>query len=175
MLQTLQSKKLKLQKIQFGILAFGTVFAYINIVIDFVRFYKIEGTIFKFKDCLYTNPFLTPCFWGGLAFLICTVMAYKILKGNNALQRPLNFLVLFGVIFAWGNFAHTLYNYIVATRTGTEFISCSGQPASNPILTPCLGGAVLYTLSYFAVNAVNNLNNSENKNFEENTTGPSEN
>ena len=138
-----------LPKTQLGILLFGTLFAYTVIITDFIRFYRLENTFFKFKDCAVDNPLVTPCFYGGFAFLLAFVISYKILKEKDlekkiAKQKKLLYLLISGVLFAWGNFFYTVNDYLNSMALKQDFTGCSGVAATNPLLTPCFGGAVIF-------------------------------
>ena len=53
-------------------------------------------------------------------------------------------ILLMGVLFAWGNFAYELYNWLnnKACTTG-----CA-QGLANPFLTPCFYGALFFTVAF---------------------------
>jgi hypothetical protein len=67
---------------QFIILLLGTIFAWTNFIIELVAW------IGK-KNCTLgcavsgTNPFLTPCFYGALFFLIALILSAVILKKSK--------------------------------------------------------------------------------------------
>jgi len=74
-------KKLKsLFLIQLLTAGFGSIFAYTSVYFDFQRFYLVEGTYTKIKDCVIPNPVTTPCFWGAFGFLATTIWAFFIYK-----------------------------------------------------------------------------------------------
>lgn len=138
----------KLFSWQVIILLAGTLFAWYTIIIDFLRFYDIEGTIFRVQDCAFPNPVVTPCFWGALAFLIALIWAIKIKKFDIPKQKKQQkFLIWFliaGNIFAWSNFTYGLVKFLL--NQGEPTIGCSGQLVSNPLMTPCFWGATLFLL-----------------------------
>lgn len=139
----------QLQKTQVFVLFIGTVFAWTAVYVDFDRFYAIYGTIFKVKDCNPPNPATTPCFYGAFAFLAAFAMAYHIWKNPkqaNALQKRLQYLLIGGVLFAWGNLARTAYLFYTAGPG--EKLSCSGVPTDNLFTTPCFFGAVLFSIAF---------------------------
>lgn len=139
-------KGLKLIHLLQAVLIVGIAVAFFAIYQDFMRFYQIEGVWFKFKDCETIHPFLTPCFWGGWAFVGAYI--WVVLIYTKKLQNQLTKLVWFlmgGVIFAWSSFANELYKYSEAR--GQEYVGCSGAIVSNPFLTPCFYGSVLFLLA----------------------------
>ena len=108
------------------VLLVGTVFAWVTIILDFLRFYNTEGTIFKLEHCIIPNPVTTPCFYGAFAF-------------------ALGIFLTGGSIFAWTNFLLLAYDFY-HTPIG-QGVGCSGVPTSNPFVTPCFVGAVLFLVS----------------------------
>lgn len=111
------------------ILLAGTIFAYSTIYTDFKRFYSL--------NCTTINPIFTPCFYGAFAFLVGFVLSVK----RNQ-QRNLNYLLIAGTIFAWGNFAYELIKFYSAKVV--EKTSCSGVPTQNPFTTACFYGATIF-------------------------------
>ena len=127
----------------------GTVFAWLSVANDFLRFAKIEGTIFKIQDCFTPNPVTTPCFYGAIAFLIALIWVIKIGKKELPAQikniKRLLILLVAGNIFAWTNMTLELLRFYGAQTT--EVIGCSGQLITNPFLTPCFFGSTIFLLS----------------------------
>lgn len=159
----MQFKKYINAKSQFLIVLAGFVFAVSMVVIDFQKFYVVEGTYFRFRDTFILHPFFTPCFWGTVWFLVCVALAGLIFfKARKQLQKTLTTLLLMGTLFAWGNFGYTLWSFYDHALTSNNIVntsetvstpggySCSGANVSNPLLTPCFGGTVFYTASYLA-------------------------
>lgn len=131
------------------VLIIGTVFSWTTVVVDFLRFYENEGTIFKITDCLYPNPVTTPCFYGAFAFAGALAWAIAIAKKEGEAQRRgeknLMMFLIAGTLFAWGNFTLLLYRFYTALPG--EGVGCSGVPASSPFSTPCFYGSVLFLLA----------------------------
>lgn len=127
----------------------GTLFAWTNVLIEFRRFYELNNSYFKLRDCISTNPILTPCFWGSISFVFSTFWSMHILrleKPENKLKHIKNlFLLLVGsVIFAWSVFLYEVYQFI---NSDTGFIqTCSGT-VDSPLKSSCLYGAIIFTLS----------------------------
>ncbi len=135
-------------------LLLGSVIAWVTNVQGFRVFYDLEGTIFKFQDCVITNPFLTPCFWGATAFVVLFVWSLFLLRksNQNKQQKHLSLLlpILFGcMLFGWGNVvieAVRFYGNPPGVITG-----CGGKPLLNPFTSSCFFGSILFTLSFFLV------------------------
>jgi hypothetical protein len=127
----------------------GTVFAWLSVASDFVRFFHTEGTIFKIQDCFTPNPVTTPCFYGAIAFLIALIWIIKIGKTEIAKQikniKGLLVLLIAGNIFAWSNMTLELVRFY-SSKTG-ESVGCSGLLITNPFLTPCFFGSLIFLLS----------------------------
>jgi len=136
-------------KMQAFALLVGTVFAWTTAIVDFSRFYQVEGTLFKINDCLYPNPITTPCFYGAIAFAVALIWALALLKKEGEARRKSEkYLMIFlssGTIFAWKSFARLAYNFYTALPG--EGVGCSGAPVSNPFATPCFYGSVLFLLA----------------------------
>ena len=130
-------------------LLIGTVFAWTTAVVDFLRFYQTEGTLFKIADCVYPNPVTTPCFYGAIAFAIALVWAILLLKKEGEVrvrsEKHLSWLLTAGTIFAWSSFGRLAYNFYTALPG--QGVGCSGVPTTNPFLTPCFFGSVLFLAS----------------------------
>lgn len=142
--------KLKLLKnSQMLSLLAGTLFAWYIIIREFINFYANEGTIFKVTDCVYTNPVTTPCFYGGVGFLVALGWAIYLLKINDKpkqikgrLQHTL--FLLGGTLFAWGVVAWEWWQ--IKQAAGQPVVGCSGL--MNSIFdSSCLYGASFFLLS----------------------------
>ena len=137
-----------LLKFQVGILAIGTVFSWTTLVFDYRRFFASGGSVFELSGCVVTNPVITPCFYGALAFLIALLSASAILRSNPTAvlknQRRLQFLLIAGTAFAWGNFAYEAYRFIQSKPTSSEFGCPAGDLVVNPLMTPCFYGALIF-------------------------------
>ncbi len=138
--------KRNLLKLQTAILFGGSIFAWHAVYGDFQRYYDVESTIWKFKDCAAANPLTTPCFWGAVAFVIAFIWSLYIV--NNKIQHKyLLFLLGGGTIFAWSNFTFGLVKFLAHQGDG-PVIGCSGQVVLNPFDTPCFIGAVIYLIAF---------------------------
>ncbi|MBI4359460.1 MAG: hypothetical protein HY577_02680 [Candidatus Nealsonbacteria bacterium] len=139
----------KLFYLQSLVILAGTLFAGYTIFGDFVRFFQIEGTIFKIKDCLIPNPVTTPCFWGGWAFLTALAWSLFILKmpadKQKIHQKYLVLLLVAGTIFGWSNFGLGWLKFMA--NEGRPTIGCSGVVVANPFSTPCFKGSLFFTAS----------------------------
>ncbi len=127
----------------------GVVVSWTTVVIDFMRFFRAEGTLLKVNDCLFPNPVTTPCFYGAIAFIVAFAWAIWLVgKQDDVRIRSQKFLLVFlsaGTMFAWSNFGILLYNFYTALPGAG--VGCSGIPTSNPFMTPCFYGSMLFLLA----------------------------
>lgn len=137
-----------LLRVQVGVLAFGTAFSWITLVLDYRRFFASGGHVLEISGCAVANPIITPCFYGALAFLAAFVWATRILRSApeavSKRQRGLQWLLTAGTIFAWGNFAYEIYRFMQPQPAATAFSCPSGAAAVNPLMTPCFYGALIF-------------------------------
>jgi hypothetical protein len=137
-----------LLRLQVAVLASGTAFAWFTLVGDYRRFFSAGGRVFEFSGCLVANPLLTPCFYGALAFLGAFGWAVLVLRSAPervaGRQRGLNWLLVAGTIFAWGNFSYELLRF--SQRRPVPAFSCPppGDTVVHPLLTPCFYGALVF-------------------------------
>lgn len=140
-----------LLKMQTGVLAIGTVFSWITLVFDYRRFFAAGGNVLSTSGCAVTNPLLTPCFYGALAYLAAFVWALAILRSapDEILKRQyrLQLLLVAGTVFAWGNFAFEAYRFKLAQPAASAFSCPPGEVAVNPLMTPCFYGALIFLTS----------------------------
>jgi hypothetical protein len=143
MLTKLTGKTLRTTR--FLIMLAGVFVSWSTTVDAFLNFYRIEGTIFKIKDCAVPNPVTTPCFWGALAFFVGLIWAYRLYDASSKKgEKYFLFLMIFSVIFAWSNFAVELKG--VEAKPGAVIAPCPAG-GKNPFLSPCFFGSILFTLS----------------------------
>lgn len=137
----------KLLITQSTVLFGGSVFAWYNVTRNFVRFYQVEGTIFKVHNCLIPNPVTEACFYGAIAFLIAFMWSLYILNSEKhwRQQRYLWWLLGAGTLFAWFNVTKEFVNFY-SLRTGPA-LGCSAIPITNPFFTPCFTGASIFLLA----------------------------
>ena len=137
-----------LLRLQVGVLAIGTAFAWFTLVGDYRRFFSAGGRVFEWSGCPVANPLLTPCFYGALAFLGAFIWALALLRSPPEAaagrQRGLNWLLAAGSVFAWGNFAYELFLY--TERRPASAFSCPppGEAPVHPLMAPCFYGAVIF-------------------------------
>ena len=136
-----------LKKLRSLTLLAGVFVSWYATISAFIRFNEIEGTIFKFQDCTLPNPVTTPCFWGAIAFLIAFAWSIKLLaKVNEKHEKYLFYLLIASVLFAWVNFAIELKG--VEPTPNSPFSPCP-VTTTNPFLSPCFFGSILFTISMF--------------------------
>jgi hypothetical protein len=124
------------------ILLGGSIFAWTTVYHDFVRFFNLYGDLFRIYDCEIPNPVTTPCFYGAIAFVISLILV--LLKKFQTLF----YLLIFGTLFAVGNFSYEVYKFYSTSGVKT---SCSGVVTDNVFTTPCFFGAVIYTLALVTI------------------------
>ena len=139
----------KLYLTQVWVLVAGSLFAWYTVYVDFARFYGIEGTLLKIKDCAVPNPVVTPCFYGAIAFILALAWSIKIYKSAADQQiiceKKLRWLLVASVLFAWGNFVYIFTKFYQAGFNPTA--GCSGVVTTSPFLTPCFFGMLFFILA----------------------------
>lgn len=129
------------------VLLFGTIFAWYTVVGDFIKYFRVEDSLFKFQNCLAPNPLSTACFYGALAFLAAFAWSVMILKMPEekqiSQQKKLIILLIAGTIFAWGNFSYGMIKFLNANNRPVT--GCSGNIVVNPFNTPCFYGALFFS------------------------------
>lgn len=123
----------------------GTVFSWYHLLPMVSRFQSVYGTLFHFVGCTVPNPFLTPCLYGSVAFLIALLWSMSMYRypGHARERRLRNFLlfcVAFGVVavsYETAQFYHVIGGYSV---------SC--DPGASPFATPCFFGTFFYIGAY---------------------------
>ncbi len=137
-----------LLKVQVAVLAIGTGFSWITLVFDYRRFFASGGHVLNLSGCAVTNPVITPCFYGALAFLAALVWAVAILRSTPEAvlkrQRGLQWLLAAGTLFAGGNFAYEVYRFMQPQPAASAFSCAAGEVAVNPLMTPCFYGALIF-------------------------------
>ena len=139
-------------KVQLTVLVIGTGFSWITLVFDYRRFFASGGHVLNISGCAVTNPIVTPCFYGALAFLAAFVWALAILRSTPEAvfkrQHGLQLLLAAGTVFAWGNFAYEVYRYIQLQPATSAFTCPAGEVAVNPLMTPCFYGALIFLTAF---------------------------
>lgn len=123
----------------------GVAVSWITTINSFVNFYRIEGTLFKIKDCAVPNPIVTPCFWGALAFIAGAYWAIKLNKEADAgKEKGFLYFIIFCILFAWSNFLVEVLK--IDYKIGGVISPCP-VAYSSPWVSACFFGSVLFTLS----------------------------
>jgi len=137
-----------LRRVQVALLALGTAFSWVTLLVDYRRFFAAGGQVFELSGCAVANPLVTPCFYGALAFLAAFAWAVAILRSPPAAalrrQRGLNWLLIAGTAFAWANLAYEVYRFIQPQPSASAFSCPKDEAAVHPLLTPCFYGALIY-------------------------------
>src|SRR3989338_2833048 len=134
----------KLLYMQAAMLAGGVFLSASALAGQFRIFYGLYGTIFRFRDCAIPNPFVTPCLYGAIAFLVAFVWAaFLIGSPRLASEMWLRRLLVFGVVFAFSVFGYELVEYYRLFGFGGPSISCT--PGAHPLATQCFYGALIFT------------------------------
>lgn len=141
--------KEKLRKIQILIIGLGVLWSWFNVIKQGKIHYEVEGSLTKIKDCAVTNPILTPCFWGAVAFLISFVLSILIIKAkkqkSKKFQGWLKKLTFVGTLFAWAVVGSESYDYFSNKMQPIQ--TCTGI-VKNPLESACFVGAIIFTLSF---------------------------
>ena len=119
------------------ILFSGVLFAWSTVASDYIKFTNNQAA----------NPITTPCFYGAIGFAVFYVFSLYILFTQKNFLKLQKYLVIFlfaGTLFGWGNFIIELCRFYIFKNPTT----CSGGFGSNPFLTPCFIGSLLYLLSF---------------------------
>ncbi len=144
----------RLPWVQAAVLATGTAFSWITLVLDYRRFFAAGGHVLELSGCIVANPVVTPCFYGALAFLAALVWSVLVLRAGPKVegrgvdvrsQRRLHWLLLAGTIFAWGNFGYLAWLYLRPVPKVSAFACPPGEAPINPLLAPCFYGALIFS------------------------------
>ena len=128
-----------------ALLAAGALVSWYTVLSQFFTQYSYCGTVLPASQCLIQSPFVTPCFYGACAFLmafIASVWMYK--RDNDAHEAYLRNFLLFGLVFALSVLTVECAQYF--DLLGGPSIGCT--PGSNPLLSPCAAGALLFGGSF---------------------------
>lgn len=137
------------------VLGAGVVSAWSALTVQLVNFYiGATGA---------TNPYITPCLYGSLAFLVALVWSSMLIvhpnpRGEVWLQR----LLIFGIIFAALVTAYDCADYLGLIHLGVPIV-CS--PGVNPIFGACFRGLIFFIAAYAAGVWQTRSDNSENPGF----------
>jgi hypothetical protein len=130
------------------ILAAGVGSSWSALIVQFTDFYRAYGTLWHMSTGIATNPLLTPCLYGSLAFLAAFVWSCVLLfRPNPRADIWLNRLLLFGVAFAAVVVAYDCADYLHLFIVGIPIV-CT--PNVNPLLTPCFRGLIFFAAAYAA-------------------------
>lgn len=134
------------------LLVLGVYVSWSTTINQFLKFYQLEGTLFKVTDCSMPNPVTTPCFYGALAFMGTLIWSIKVfLLGVKNKLKHIKYMRLFllgGVLFAWTNFGIEYRQFILSASQ--KATTCSGV-VDTPFQSACFYGSVLFTLSFVTV------------------------
>jgi len=111
------------------------------------------GGLTSFSGNLTTNPILTPCFWGSIAFVVALIWSIYIFWLSDKTKKLKNqaklFILLIGsVIFAWANTAYTFYKFY-GNSTGTDHFGCPADRIDDPWTTACFMGATAFLIAFW--------------------------
>lgn len=124
----------------------GTLFAGYNWVNLLNRYIRFDGSFLVARaDNGLINPFLTPCFYGFLVFLLGFIWSYTLrLDYSKASQYRLIWLLAVGAMFAWGNYVYEVVRYY---NNQVCNLGCTAGYFGIPLFTSCVVGATLFTLT----------------------------
>jgi hypothetical protein len=130
------------------VLGAGVVSSWSAVIVQFSQFYKLYGTFLHASTLYATNPFLTPCLYGSLAFLVaCIWSCWLVLYPNARSEWWLNALLIFGIVFASVVMLYECGLYFGYFRFGPILV-CT--PGVNPLYTPCFRGLIFFFLAFAA-------------------------
>jgi len=133
--------------VQTLILFCGTLFAWSKLIPQIQNFQSIYGTVFKFRDCVVPNPFITACFFGSVAFVVVLVWSSRVLQNPTYnSERILRNFLLFCVIFAGSVLLYEIVDFYKLLPSKSIPISCS--PGVEPWKTPCFFGLLFFLFGY---------------------------
>jgi hypothetical protein len=131
-----------------GLLGLGVVSSWTALASQFIAFLQTYGTLWHVSTSVATNPVLTPCLYGSLAFLAAFIWSCALLlRPNLSGDIWLNRLLLFGAVFAAAVVLYDCSQYYKLFSLGVPLV-CS--PQANPFFTACFRGLVLFVASYLA-------------------------
>jgi hypothetical protein len=137
-----------LLKWQVAVLAVGTAFSWTVLLFNYRAFFASGGRVVELSGCAVTNPVMTPCFYGALAFFIAFIWAIAILRAAPdaapGRERGLQWLLIAGTLFAWGNLGYETYRFLQPHPAPSAFSCPTGEIAPNPLTTSCFYGAMLF-------------------------------
>lgn len=144
----------RLLTILFGLLFLGSLITTYSLYQDFAFFFAKGGDLMRVTTEFPRHPATTPCLYGTLAFIALTVWTFTLFGADDARRARhlrIMFWILLGcVLFAWTNFGREFCKFYFR-EPGTFPVGCSGRPITNPFLTACFAGSVLFTLSFASV------------------------
>lgn len=146
--------------VQSLVLLGGTVFAWSQLVPQFIDFYALYGDPFRFQDCAIPNPLATACLYGSLAFIVAFIWSLRILqRGNKTSQKYLKNFLIFCVLFAASVFLFEVADYYKLIPSGTPSVSCS--PGVQPLATPCFYGMLFFIAALTSASGIHRKNMSQ--------------
>ncbi len=135
-----------LQGTQIFLLAAGSLYAWYIIIREFINFYANEGTIFKVTNCIYTNPVTTPCFYGGLGFLVALSWAWYIWSITDQVKD-----LTMRIWHTWFVLGCTIFAWSIVSWEWWQIKQAAGQPVAgcSGLMTSIFDSSCLYGASFF--------------------------
>jgi hypothetical protein len=136
-------------RLQAATLLLGSLFAWTTVLVELDGYVQAGGALLALGHGAVRNPLVTPCFYGAILFLVAFAWALDALQAGRArrprIERQLQWMLLAGTVFAWGNFAFEVYRHF---RPGPKgFLGCTAA-GTHPLLTPCFVGATIYLIAF---------------------------
>lgn len=123
----------------------GLVFAWTNLFSQFAHFNALYGTIFRVQGCTVPNPFLTPCFFGSLGFIVAVFWSVHLVQSAGARsERYLRNFLAGCSMFALSVVALETAQYY--KLIGGASVSCT--PGATPWTTPCFTGMLVFLVAF---------------------------
>lgn len=132
--------------IRIVILGAGVVSAWVALTAQSFTFYVAYRTFWHESTSVATNPFLTPCLYGALAFLGAFFWASILhLFPNPRSEMWLKRLLIFGIVFAGVVVAYDCADYFHLFSFGVPIVC---NPNANPLATACFRGLIFFIVAY---------------------------
>lgn len=129
-------------------MAIGVVSSWSALITQFKQFLAAYGTLLHASTTTASNPLLTPCLYGSLAFLVALVWSvYLHIEPNQRSEKWLTRLIIIGIAFAVLVVSYECADYFGLFKFGVPFV-CS--PGENPFYTACFRGLIFFIAAYWA-------------------------
>ena len=130
------------------ILGVGVISAWSALIPQFRDFLAVYGTLWHASTTAASNPLLTPCLYGSLAFLAALVWSLWLdINPNPDSGKWLSRFLVFGIVFAAVVTSYECADYFGLFKFGVPLVC---KPGVNPLYTPCFRGLIFFIAAYAA-------------------------